>query len=192
MNRTNEIEIINQIRAEVMSRKDRTGRNLFLIWGYPTVVVLLLEFAVLMLWGGNWFVWLWAGIPLVGVPLMIRTQRQDYARTGRRTLEQNITLQLWMFIGATSCLAGFVTGCAGVYEQCYCTLQGILLGMGCFLTGVTLRFRPIKRYGIAGALLSFSCLFFLGTLWPWQLLITAVIAFITLVIPGHLLLRYKI
>ena len=68
-----ELDVISRIRGEVMSHKDNTGINLFLVWGYPTLVVILLEFAGLMLWNQNWYVWLWVGIPLVGVPLMTAT-----------------------------------------------------------------------------------------------------------------------
>ena len=38
-----ELDIITRIRGEVASRKDITGENLFLAWGYPTVIVLLIE-----------------------------------------------------------------------------------------------------------------------------------------------------
>ena len=45
MNTTEELDIITRMRGEVMSRQDVTGENLFLAWGYPTVIVLLAEFA---------------------------------------------------------------------------------------------------------------------------------------------------
>ncbi len=83
-----ELDIITQMRGEVMSRKDITGDNLFLAWGYPTVLVLLLEFAGLMVWNEDWCAWLWAGIPLIGTPLMIYFLNEDYERTRRRTLRK--------------------------------------------------------------------------------------------------------
>ena len=45
MTTTDELKIIASIRGKVMSRKDVTGVNLFLVWGYPTAFFLLLEFA---------------------------------------------------------------------------------------------------------------------------------------------------
>ena len=54
-----ELDIINRIRGEVYSRKERTGVNLFLVWGYPTVVVFLMEFAALLLWNVSLCEWLW-------------------------------------------------------------------------------------------------------------------------------------
>ena len=54
-----EVDIISQIRGEVMAKQDVTGENLFLAWGYPTAIVLLLEFAALMIWHEDWCSWLW-------------------------------------------------------------------------------------------------------------------------------------
>ena len=37
MNNTHkELDIIARMRGEVMGRKEPTGENLFLVWGYPT------------------------------------------------------------------------------------------------------------------------------------------------------------
>ena len=90
MNTTDELDVISRIRGEVNSSKQLTGENLFLAWGYPTAIVLLLEFAALLIWNEDWCDWLWAGIPVVGVPLMMYFLNEDYERTHRRTLDQNV------------------------------------------------------------------------------------------------------
>jgi hypothetical protein len=185
-----ELNIITRIRGEVQSHREPTGENLFLAWGYPTAIFLLLEFAALMLWNKNWCEWLWLGIPLVGAPLMIHFLHKDYDRTGHRTLDANVILQMWIYVGFVSCIGGATMGFAGVFEMLYCTFQGLLIGMGCFLTGVILRFRPKTVCGIIGTAISFVSLFLQGDLWPWQLLITALVTVITLIIPGHLFKTY--
>lgn len=185
-----ELDIIAQTRNEVLGRKEHTGVNLFLVWGYPTAFFLLVEFAALLLWNKNWCSWLWIGIPLVGGPLMINIKHQDYNRTGRRTLDENLTLQMWIFLGFACCISGFATGFAGLFEQFYCTLQGVLVGLGCFLTGAISRIRSVKVCGIIGTALSFSCLFFQGDMWPWQLFMTAIFTIVALIIPGHLFRYY--
>ena len=190
MNQSNELDIITQIRAEVMGKRVSTGKNLFLVWGYPTALIHLVEFGALMLWGKNWCAWLWIGIPLVGAPLMIYFMNEDYERTMRRTLDENIALQLWLFIGFVCCVGGFTTGFTGIYEQCYCTLEGTLVSLGCFLTGVISRIRPMKVCGVIGAVISFAGLFFQGELWPWQLLLATLVTIIALIIPGHLIRGY--
>ena len=190
MHTTEELDIIYRIRGEVMSRKDLTGENLFLAWGYPTAIILSLEFAALLIWNENWCSWLWLTIPLIGAPLMVYFLRKDYERTHRRTLNQNVILMMWVFIGFASCVGGLAMGLADVFHLCYCAYQGLLIGMGCFMTGIILHFRPKTICGIIASILSAAPLFLQGDLWPWQLLITAVITFIALIIPGHLFRRY--
>jgi hypothetical protein len=190
MTTTNELDIITRMRGEIVSRKDLTGENLFLAWGYPTTFVLLLEFAALLIWNENWCNWLWAGIPLVGTPLMIYFLNEDYERTRRRTLDENVILMMWIFIGFASCVGGAAMGFAGVFQQAFFAYLGLLCGMGCFMTGIILHFRPKTICGIIASLLSAVPLFFQGDLWPWQLLITAVIVTIALIIPGHLFKIY--
>lgn len=185
-----ELDIINSIRGEVMSNREPTGENLFLVWGYPTAFFLFVEFVALILWDEFWCSWIWMGIPLVGAPLMIHFLRKDYDRTGHRSLNSNVILQMWIYIGAVSFLGGLTMGLAGVFMQGYCTFQALLISLGCFLTGVILRFRPKTVCGIIGTVLSFACLFFQGDMWPWQLLIASLVAIVALIIPGHLFKQY--
>lgn len=190
MTTTEELDMIARMRNEVMSRKELTGENLFLAWGYPTVIVLLLEFAALMLWNEDWCSWLWVGIPLIGIPLMIYFLNEDYERAHRRTLDQNVILMMWIFIGFACCLGGAAMGIAGVFQQGFFALLSLLCGMGCFMTGIILHFRPKTVCGIISSMLSAVPLFLQGDLWPWQLLATAVIVTIALIIPGHLFRRH--
>ena len=190
MNTIEELDIITRMRGDVMSRQDVTGENLFLAWGYPTAIVLLLEFAALLIWNEDWCVWLWMGIPLIGIPLMMYFMNEDYERTRHRTLEQNVILIMWVFIGFASVIGGASMGFAGVFPQCYCAFQGLLCGLGCFMTGIILHFRPKTVCGIISSVLSALPLFFQGDIWPWQLLVLAIIVIIALIIPGHLFRHY--
>ena len=187
---TDELNIITRMRGEVICRKELTGENLFLAWGYPTAIVLLLEFAALLIWNEDWCVWLWMGIPLIGIPLMMYFMNEDYERTRHRTLEQNVILMMWVFIGFASVIGGASMGLAGVFPQCYCAFQGLLCGLGCFMTGIILHFRPKTVCGIISSVLSALPLFFQGDIWPWQLLVLAIIVIIALIIPGHLFRHY--
>lgn len=185
-----ELDIITRMRGEVTADKDVTGENLFLAWGYPTAVVLALEFVALLIWNEDWCTWLWVGIPLTGAPLMVHFLREDYNRTRRRTLNENVILKMWVFIGFASCMGGAAIGGAGLFPLFYCPFQGLLIGMGCFMTGIILRFRPKTVCGIVASLMSAVPLFLQGELWPWQLLIASLIAVVALIIPGHLFKQY--
>ena len=190
MTTNDELQIIASIRGEVMSRKETTGENLFLVWGYPTAIFLLLEFAALMVLREDWCEWLWVGIPLIGAPLMMYYLNEDYERTGRRTLNQNVILMMWIFIGFASFVGGMTMGLTGIFPLCYCAYQGLLIGMGCFMTGIILHFRPKTICGIIASFLSAVPLFLQGDLWPWQMLVASLIAVVALIIPGHLFRRF--
>ena len=190
MTTTDELDIITRMRSEVIGRKELTGENLFLAWGYPTAIVLFMEFAALILWNKNWCDWIWVGIPLIGVPLMIYFLNEDYERTHHRTLEANVILMMWIFIGFASCVGGTAMGFAGVFKQCFFAYLSLLCGLGCFMTGIILHFRPKVVCGIIASVLSIVPLFFQGELWPWQLLFTSFTVIISLIVPGHLFRRY--
>ncbi|MBO7046808.1 MAG: hypothetical protein J6W38_10760, partial [Prevotella sp.] len=85
---------------------------------------------------------------------------------------------------------GIAMGLANVYQQCLFPLIAFLCGMGCFMTGIILHFRPKTVCGIIASILSAVPLFFQGDLWPWQLFVTAIIVIIALIIPGHLFRCY--
>ena len=190
MRTAEELDIITRMRGEVMHRRDLTSENLFLAWGYPTVIVLLVEFVALLLWDEDWYEWLWTGIPLIGTPLMIYFLNEDYERTHSRTLDQNVILMMWIFIGFASCVGGVAMGFSGVFQQAFFAYLSLLCGLGCFMTGIILHFRPKIICGIIASLFSAVPLFLQGNLWPWQLLVTAATIAIALIIPGHLFRRY--
>ena len=176
----------NECNYLMFKTKEITGPNPFLIWGYPTAFFLLLEFAALILLDKNWCWWLWVGIPLIGTPLMMYSLYKDYNHKHCRTKENNTILKMWIFLGFMSFACGISMGFAGIFGQCYCTCQCIIVSIGCFITGVFLRYRPKMLCGMIGAAFSFVPLFFQGDLWPWQLLIAAIVAVFTLIIPGHM------
>lgn len=185
-----ELDIINRMRGEVLNRKDVTGENLFLAWGYPTAIILFVEYLALIIWGEGWYVWLWILIPLISTPLMRHCLRVDYKRTQHRTREQSYILTLWIFIGFASFVGGVAMGSVGVLEKSFFSYLGLLCGLGCFLTGIILNFRPKIICGIIASILSVIPLFLQGEYWPFQLLVTSFITVIALIIPGHLFKRY--
>ncbi len=180
------LEVIAQTRGKVRMDDAPTGENIFLIWGWATALFFLLEFVLWQLFGQEWCLWLWVGIPLVGTPLMMRCLWRDHERTHTRTRQSKVILDYWIFVGAASCVSGFVMGFAGLYEVAFLPLVCLLIGIGCFLTGEVLRFRSKIRCGLAGCVLAVAAFLFQGELWPWQLLAVSLVSVVSLIIPGYL------
>lgn len=182
------LDVIARTRGKVQMDESPTGDSLFLVWGWPAAVFFLLEFLLWRTLQAEWCLFLWAGIPLVGVPLMVREIREDRARTHIRTRNSKVVLDYWIFAGTACCVGGFALGFADLDKVCLVPLISLLVGIGSFLTGETLRFRPMIRCGLAGAVLGIASFLFQGALWSWQLLVVGVVAAVALILPGY---QYK-
>ena len=156
------LDVIARTRGKVDMDATPTGDSLFILWGTLTAVFFLLEFALWQVFKGEWCLWLWPGIPLVGGPWMAVLLKKDHDRTHMRTRESKLVLDYWIFVGCASCVSGFVFGFAGVYSLFHLPLTCLLVGIGAFLLQ--------------------------GDLWVWQMLALSVVAFVSLVLPG---IQYK-
>ena len=182
------LEVIAHTRGKVDMSYSPTGENIFLVWGWPTSVFFLLEFLFWHWFHQEWCLWLWIGIPIVGIPLMVYYLRKDHSRTHSRTHESKVILNYWLFVGAASCLSGFIFGFAGLYEDCFMPQVCLLMGIGCFITGQLLRFRPKSICGLVGSTIGICSFMLKGDLWYWQLLAISLVSVITLILPG---IQYK-
>jgi MFS family permease len=186
----NELDIINQIRGKAMHKPNVTGRNPFLVWGYSIVVAYFLTFAAMMLWDNPWCLFILCLIPVVGVPFMQTSLHKDYQRHHLRTKEDDYVLKVWLFVGVAIGFFTIITSIAGFYRQSLFSLASLLVSMGSLFTGVILRYKPKKMCGLIACVLSAVPLFLQDELWRWQLLATAIIVLIALVIPGHMYNSY--
>lgn len=184
---TNDFDKLNaEIHKEVTEMYcGSIGKSIFISWGYISVFFLVLEFFALMIWNEEWCYYLWIGIPVVG---MIQGADGIFIHKNRQTLDwQNTTvLYTWAFIGFTCGICGFMTGVTGLFASCFLTFVGLLFSIGSFITGALLRLRSHIVCAFSGAALSFLTLLFQGDLWPWQLVTTALVVAVSMIIPGHL------
>lgn len=187
----NALDIIVQTRGKVVMDETRTGENLFLVWGWSSAVFFLLAFILWQKTGVDWCQFLWAGIPLVGTPLMIRQNRNDRARTHTRTHGSKVVLDYWIFAGMACFIGGFIMGFAGLDKVCLYPITALLVGIGSFLTGEVLRFRPMLVCGLIGAAVSIGAFLFQGELWPWQLFSVSLVAAVSMIVPGYLYRRVR-
>ena len=188
MDQFDALEVIARTRGKVDMDATPTGDSLFILWGTLTAVFFLLEFALWQVFKAQWCLWLWPGIPLVGGPWMAVLLKKDHDRTHMRTRGSKLVLDYWIFVGCASCVSGFVFGFAGVYSLFHLPLICLLVGIGAFITGEALRFRPKIFCGLAGAAIGIGAFLLQGDLWVWQMLALSVVAFVSLVLPG---IQYK-
>ena len=183
------LEVIARTRGKVKMDDVPTGDRLFLIWGWPTVAFFGLMFVLWHMLRQDWCLFVWAGIPLVGIPLMVRELRKDRQRRHMRTISSKTILDYWIFAGAVCFFGGFAFGFTDLTFVCFYPLIGALIGIGAFITGELARFRPMIIGGLAGAAAGIGAFFLQGPLSDWQILCVAVAALLSLVIPGLLYSR---
>ena len=180
------LEVIARTRGKVEMDDRPTGNWLFPMWGWLTAFFYLAEFICWQLFHQPWCLWLWVGIPVVGMPLMALLLRKDHERTHMRTRRSRLVLDYWIFAACAICVGGFLYGFAGVYEIAENPMICLLVGIGAFITGEEDRFRPMIVGGLIGAAIGIGSFLLRGDLWAWQMVAIVLTAAVSLIIPGHL------
>ena len=180
------LEVIARTRGKVYMDDIPTGKKLFPLWGWLTVFFYLLEFVLWQTLHQDWCMWVWAGIPLIGMPLMFSIIRKDHERSHMRTRRSKLVLDYWIFAAFAIGGGGFLFGFAGIYEIVENPIICLLLGIGAFIAGEEIRYRPMIVGGLTGAAIGIGAFLLQGDLWPWQMLCIVASAVSSLIIPGHL------
>ena len=183
------LEVIARARGKVEMDDVSTGDKLFPLWGWLTTFFYLAEFVLWMVFRQEWCLWLWIGIPVTGFPLMISMVRKDRERTHMRTRKSRMVMDYWIFAACAIGIGGCVFGFAGVYEIAENPLICLLVGIGAFITGEEMRFRPMILGGLLGAAIGIGAFLLQGDLWTWQTLCVALTAVSALIVPGHICLK---
>lgn len=184
------LEVIAHTRGKVdMDGSVQTGGGLFPLWGWLTAVFYSLAFILWQLFHQDWCLWMWIGIPVVGFPIMFSLLRKDHERTHIRTRRSKLVLDYWIFAACVIGIGGFLFGFAGLYEVVENPLICLLVGIGAFLTGEAVRFRPMIVGGLIGASIGLGAFLLQGDLWVWQELCVVATAVSALIVPGHLFER---
>ena len=184
------LEVIARTKGKVELDSLPSGDRLFRLWGGLAAIFYLAEFILWQWLHQEWCLWLWVGIPLLGIPFMILILRRDRERSHLRTRTSRLVLDYWIFAACSIGLGGFIFDFAGLYEMVENPLICLLVGIGAFITGGAVRFRPMTVGGLLGAAIGIGSFLLQGDLWPWQMLCVVAVAVVALIIPGCLFERY--
>lgn len=180
------LEVIARTRGKVDMDGAPTGGKLFPLWGWLTAVFYLAEFMLWQWLHQEWCLWLWVGIPVLGLPLMAIILRREHERVHMRTRVSKLVLDYWIFAACAIGLGGFIFGFGGVYEVVENPMICLLVGIGGFITGEAARFRPMIVGGVAAAAMGIGAFLLQGELWAWQMLVIVLVAVVALIVPGYM------
>ncbi|MDL2221602.1 hypothetical protein LJC35_03505 [Parabacteroides sp. OttesenSCG-928-N08] len=184
LNEKESLELISRMIRNTQQRMEEGSGTMFLIWGYTTVIVTMLVWALLMKTGNYHWQWLWFLLPLIGSLLSLYNHKREEKRPRASTYVDKVINYIWIVLGIT----GFLLSSVSILHRLpILFIIVLIMGIGTTLTGMIVRFRPLVVSGIVGMLLS-VVLSFLG--WKTQMPVFASIFIVMMIIPGHYL-NYK-
>ncbi len=172
-------EMINSTKRNL---KDDGG--IFLFWGYLTLTAALLQFSLIKLGYGESSGWVWIILmPLGGIisgVIGYRNRKKEKVKT----IIDTIMAYLWGGFGACLLVVFFVLGKYD-YQMAFLPMIMMLYGIGTFVTGGFLKFRPLILGGISCWVFAVAACFFSIEI---HLILIALSLVTSYIIPGHLLL----
>lgn len=191
------LELITSMINDTRNRLARNSGTPFLIWGYTTVAIALLNSITTYLQLSYYWNFSWYAIPLIGWIGMMLFNKKD--KGARNIIDRVISIiwcvlsvaYLWIFIGST------------IYRAPILYYTILFMGVGTLITGLVLRHKTTQWCGIGAMICSLAYPLFtflvlkcdIQTInmlknWAWvEIAYFAAIFFVMMVIPGHILNR---
>ncbi|HEU0064627.1 MAG TPA: hypothetical protein VFQ58_06335, partial [Flavisolibacter sp.] len=177
------------IRSMINKTKTNIAENsfYFLFWGWFAFIAILTQFFMKVVLHSPYNYIVWA----LTIPAVIFTIGYSYQKRKKRSVHTYIGENmgsLWTGIGITFFILCFIitqSRESWFYAYPYFIM---IYGLGTFVSGRIIRFKPLVIGGILNWILACASTFFI---FDYQLLFAAVALLTSYIIPGHLLLRQK-
>lgn len=190
MNEKESLELIAQMIQNTRRNLDAGSGNMFLLWGYVSVVV------TLVVWVGIYFTkndaWMWGfwGIPVIGYLLMFILLRKRYNKPVK-SYSDKVLNEIWQVLGIL-CMAVAIGASINNAYEIIIPLCTIFMSLGSIFTGCVVRYTAFSGFPSMGAMFGLGMMFdVLDKSASLSMLLTFVVAlFLSMIIPGHIL-NYK-
>ena len=169
--------MIRKVRSDISA-----NRFHFLFWGWLTFLAILTQFLlkVIIRYQHHYLVWLCI-IPAVIITI-IRSNKKDHANPS--TYVGDSMKHLWTGIGISFFVLSFIiTRSIGGWSIAY-PFFILFYGLGTFVSGMFLKFKPLIIGGIFNWVLACVCVLLP---YDYQLLIAATAILTSYIIPGHII-----
>jgi hypothetical protein len=178
------LQLIESMINKAKNQFDENG-HLYLLWGWVVLFCSIAHFILLhfISYDKAYVVWfLTWGVVIYQVIYLSKKRK----KTKVRTYTDDIMAFVWLSFVVTMLLMGCILGMGGA-TKAYNILNPTFLalyGMPTFLSGIILRFRPLKIGGISCWFLSAIAIFLR---YDYQLLLISAAMLVAWIIPGYLL-----
>ncbi|MEO7960350.1 MAG: hypothetical protein ABIR19_02320 [Ginsengibacter sp.] len=181
MTETESIQLITSMINKAKNRFSETG-ILYIFWGWLIFLCCIVQFIALYFFNNQNAYYIWYLTWLAPIYQVIYLRKRKKKRAAR-TYTGEITSYVWLVFMICTTLLVFIL----IYFKLY---QGInpavlvMYGMPTILSGVILKFNPLKFGGACCWLLSIAAVL---TDYQFQLLLIALAVVIAWIVPGYLL-----
>lgn len=175
------LELISRVIIETRRQFSRENSRIFMLWGYLTISVSILVYALLSTTGSTWMHLFWFLIPVIGYPAQFMVLRKGNNKT--TTLIDRAIANIWIVIGFCCIIVPVVTLTAKISIPILIT-EAILINIALALSGLTLKLKVVTVLGFLGVALSFG-LSYLTVL--EQVLAFGVYLGLSMAITGHIM-----
>jgi hypothetical protein len=173
------------IQSMITKTRSNLGENrfYFLLWGWVAFFAILMQFflKVVMEYRHHYIVW------ILTVPTAIITIVYSAKQSRRETVKTYAGTSmgyLWMGLGISFfVLSVIISRLPGGWLNGY-PFYILFYGLGTFISGKILEFRPLVIGGVFNWILAIACVF---VPFDYQLLLSAIAILTSYIIPGHLL-----
>lgn len=184
LNEKESLELITRMIHNTKKRIEEGSGTVFLIWGYSTVIVTMLVWALVLYTQDYRYQWVWFLLPISGTTLTTLYKKKEARKPRVKTYIDRIINQVWLVLG----ISGFLLSMISIVRYFpILFIIVLIMGIGTTLTGLITKFRPLVISGVIGMLASVG-LSFLS--WKYQLPVFSLIFIFMMIIPGHYL-NYK-
>ena len=169
--------MIKKVRSDISE-----NRFYFLLWGWYSFLAILGQFFLKVFVGYPHHYLVWLGVIPAAIFTIIRSNREDH--TSYSTYVGDSMKYLWMGIGISfSVLSFIITNSPGKWLIAY-PFFILFYGLGTFISGKFLKFKPLVIGGIFNWVLACVCVLLP---YDYQLLTAAAAILTSYIIPGHIL-----
>jgi hypothetical protein len=173
--------ILIRSMIETTKHSINDSSHFFLLWGWATMIGCVTQYFLLAVlhYEKHYYAWLVTIIALVIHFLFITKYKK---KEQVQTFINEANKYVWMIIGVSYLALSFVFAKIG-WQYCF-PFYILLYGIGTFISGSLIKFKPLKVGGIV-------CLLLVAVTpylpYPVQILLAAFAILVSYIIPGHLL-----
>ena len=189
LNEKESLELITQMIQNTRRNLDTGSGNMFLVWGYVSVLVTLTVLAGVYFTKNPLWMWGFWGIPVIGYLLTFLLMRKRQKMV--KSYIDKILVQVWRMFGLICMIFVLMATDLERYEVIL-PMGAIVMSMGSIITGCIIRYTTFFIFpamGLMWGMKSFFDALNSGTSYVSLVWFTGVVVF-AMIVPGHIL-NYK-